>query len=89
MKIEYLKKEDKEAEIMLNNLTIAEILRVYLNKDDNVDFAAWRREHPTKDPVLKIKTGKDRNVDKAVEMAANQIEQEADSFVKDFKKSVK
>ena len=89
MEVKYLKKEDHEAELELDNLTIAEILRVYLNKDDKVDFVAWNREHPTKNPKLKVKTGEGRTVEKAIEMAADQIEDDVDDLVKDFKKAAK
>ena len=86
MEVRYLKDEKNEAEIQLDNLTIAEVLRAYLVKDDDVSFAAWRREHPSKSPVLKIKT-KGKTVRKAVSDAIEQIEKEADKLVTDFKKS--
>lgn len=86
MEIKYLKQEKNEAEIELDNLTIAEVLRNYLIKDEQVEFAAWRREHPSKNPVLKIKT-KGKSVKKALQDASKQIEKEADSLLKEFKKS--
>jgi len=57
MKIEVIKKEKNDLEIVLENATVAEIIRVYLNKQ-GVEFAAWRREHPTKPVLLKVKGGK-------------------------------
>jgi DNA-directed RNA polymerase subunit L len=86
MKVNYLKDEKNEAEIELDNLTIAEILRVYLARDENVKFVAWRREHPSKNPVLKIKTA-GKTVRKAVQDAISEIEKEADKLVSDFKKA--
>lgn len=87
MEVNYLKDEKNEAEIQLDNLTIAEILRAYLVKDENVSFAAWKREHPMKKEVtLKIKT-KGKTVKKAVSDAISQIEKEADSLVEKFKKA--
>ena len=86
MEVNYIKDEKNEAEIELDNLTIAEILRAYLSKDENVSFTAWRRSHPTKKPVLKIKT-KVGTVRKAIEKAASQIDKEADKIVDGFKKS--
>ena len=56
MVVKILRSEKEEIELEVDNLTIAEILRVYLNKDDDVTFAAWRREHPTKRPILLVKT---------------------------------
>jgi len=87
MEVKYLKKESDEAVLELDNLTVTEILRVYLNKDDKVSLAAWKREHPTKNPVLKIKCGKGRTPEKAIEMAASQIEKDTDKFLADFKKA--
>lgn len=85
MEIKYLKDEKNEAEIQLDNLTIAEILRAYLVQDSAVEFAAWRKEHPSKSPILKIKT-KGKTVKKALSDAASQIEKQADKLVREFKK---
>ena len=58
MNIEIVKQEKDEIELRIDNLTVAEILREYLNRQ-GVEFAAWRREHPTKPIVLQdIVTGK-------------------------------
>ena len=66
MKMEIVKQEKNDLEVKLDNITVAEILRVYLNKQ-GVDFAAWRREHPSKPVILKIeskgKTAKKEIVD--------------------------
>jgi len=48
MEMKILKSEKDEMELEIENLTIAEILRVYLNKDSSVIFAAWKRDYPTK-----------------------------------------
>ncbi|MBL7059261.1 DNA-directed RNA polymerase subunit L, partial [Candidatus Pacearchaeota archaeon] len=50
MEIKVLKSSKEEIELEIENLTIAEILRVYLNKDSNVSFVAWKRKHPTENP---------------------------------------
>jgi len=86
MEVKYLKSEKNEAEIQLNNLTIAEVMRAYLAKDDSVSFVAWKREHPSKDPILKIKT-KGKTVKKAIEDAVSQIEKETEKIISDLKKS--
>ncbi|MBM3233710.1 hypothetical protein FJZ19_01310 [Candidatus Pacearchaeota archaeon] len=86
MKVEYIKDEKNEAEIEIDNLTIAELLRAYLAKDENVSFVAWKKEHPSKNPVLKIKT-KGKTVRKAVSDAISEIEKEADKLVAEFKTS--
>ena len=36
-----IKDEKNAIEVELENITLAEILRVYLNKDSGVSFAAW------------------------------------------------
>lgn len=86
MKVVYLKDEKNEAEIEIDNLTIAEILRVYLTKDESVTFAAWKKEHPSKNPILKVKT-KGKSARKAVEDASSKIEKELDKLVSEFKKA--
>ena len=54
MDLEILKDEKEEFEVELDNVTLAEVLRVYLNEDSTVNFVAWKREHPTKNPILKV-----------------------------------
>ena len=56
MELKILKDEKNELEIQLDNQTVAEILRVYLNEDKDVNFAAWKKEHYSKPLVLKIES---------------------------------
>ena len=75
-------KEDKEGiEVELDNVTLVEVLRVYLNENSDVSFVAWKREHPTKNPVLKIKA---KNPKKALKDAVSVIIKELDKVEKDF-----
>ena len=85
MEINVLKSSKDEIEVELGSLTIAEILRVYLNKDSSVNFVAWRREHPTKKPVLLVRT-KGKTAKKAINDAVNAITKELDKIESDFKK---
>tara|TARA_Y100000310_G_scaffold340429_1_gene436182 strand:- start:3884 stop:4147 length:264 start_codon:yes stop_codon:yes gene_type:complete len=85
MELNILKNSKDEIEVELENLTIAEILKVYLNKDSSVTFAAWKREHPTKNPILLVKT-KSKNPKKALSDAVNLITKDLDKFENDFKK---
>jgi DNA-directed RNA polymerase subunit L len=85
MELNILKNEKDEIEVELDSLTIAEILRVYLNKDSDVVFAAWKREHPTKKPVLLVKT-KGKNAKKAIDEAVSAITKDLDSLEAEFKK---
>jgi DNA-directed RNA polymerase subunit L len=84
MEIEILKEEKNDVELKVDNLTIAEILRVYLNKQ-GVEFAAWRREHPSKPAVLKIKTS-GKTVKKAVAEAIAEINKDSEKFLAALKK---
>ena len=82
MKIEILKQEKSEVELKIDNITIAEILRVYLNKR-GIEFAAWRREHPSKPVVMLIKGS---NVKKEVADSINEIKKDLSKIVSLVKK---
>ena len=82
MEIKILKDEKTELDIELSSLTIAEVLRVYLNKQ-GAKLAAWKREHPTKNPVLHIEAD---NPKKLLKSAIATLEKEIDTAVADFKK---
>jgi len=85
MEINVLKSSKDEIELEIESLTIAEILRVYLNKDASVSFTAWRREHPTKNPVLLVKT-KGKTTKKAIDDAVEKIGKDLDKLESEFKK---
>ena len=82
MEIKILKDEKNELDIEISNLTIAEILRVYLNKE-GAKLAAWRKEHETKNPVLHIEAD---NPKKLLKNAIKALEKEIDKTVEEFKK---
>lgn len=86
MNIKYIKDEKNEAEIDIDNLTIAEILRAYLAEDESVSFVAWKKDHPSKNPLLKVKTA-GKSARKAVSDAVSRIEKDADKLVEEIKKS--
>ena len=85
MEINILENTSELIKIELESITIAEILRVYLNKDSAVTFAAWRREHPTKKPILEVNT-KGKNAKKAVDDAIKSITKDLDKLESDFSK---
>lgn len=85
MEINVLKSEKDEMEFEIESLTLAEILRTYLNKDSAVTFAAWKREHPTKKPVMSVKT-KGKTPKKAIDDAVSAISKDLDKIEKDFEK---
>ena len=85
MEIKILSNSKEEILIEMENLTLAELLRAYLNKDSAVTFAAWKREHYTKNPILKVKT-KGKTAKKAINDAIAQVTKELDKLEVDFKK---
>ena len=74
MDINILKQEKDELEFTIDNQTIAEILRVYLNKND-VDFVAWRKEHPVKPIHMKISSS-GKTVKKEISEAVDMIKKD-------------
>ena len=85
MEIDIIESSKDEVKIELGNITIAEILRVYLNKDSAVSLAVWRRNHPTEKPVLLVKT-KGKTAKKAVIDAINAVTKDLDKLDSDFRK---
>ena len=75
MEVEIIKSEKEDLEVKVDSLTVAEILRVYLNEQD-VKFAAWRKEHPTKPIVFKIQTS-GKTSKKAISEAVSAIKKDA------------
>ena len=85
MEINVIKDSKEEIEVEIGSLTMVEILRVYLNKDSSVTFAAWKREHPTKKPILAVRT-KGKTPKKALSDAIASITKDLDNIESDFKK---
>ena len=85
MEMNVLKDTKEEFEAEIDSLTLVEILRVYLNKDSSVNFVAWKREHPTKNPLLAVKT-KGKTPKKAINDAITAITKDLDGIENDFKK---
>jgi DNA-directed RNA polymerase subunit L len=85
MKINVIKKEKNELEIELDNLTIAELLRNELWNDDSVEVSAWKRENPSKNPILVVKT-KGKDAKKVLLDAISRIRDKNKDILKEFKK---
>lgn len=83
MEIKILKEEKGLIELEIDNLTVVELLRVYLNKED-VKLAAWKREHPTKNPILRVEAD---NAKKLVLKAIEKVQKDIDEFVAEYKKA--
>lgn len=82
MEVKILKDEKNVLDVEINSLTIAEVLRVYLNKE-GARLAAWRREHPTKNPVLHIEGD---NPKKLLKKAIATLDKEIDNSLVEFGK---
>lgn len=85
MEVNVLVSSKDEIEVEIENLAIAELLRVYLNKDSAVSFAAWKREHPSEKPILSVMT-KGKAAKKALNDAVSAIIKNLDRIESDFKK---
>ena len=85
MELKVLESSKDEMKVELDSVTLAEILRVYLNKDSSVNFAAWGRDHPSENPIISVKT-KGKTAKKAVSDAVAALEKDLDKFAAGFKK---
>ena len=86
--IKVLEKKKNQLKIEIDNLTIVELLRKLLWEDKNVEMAAWRREHPTKNPILTVRT-KGKSPKKALLDCIARIGKINTAILKEFKKAVK
>ncbi len=84
MELKIINDSKDELEVQIENVTLAEILKVYLNQDSNVDVAAWKQKHPTENPILLVKT-KGKTPRKAIADAIAQITKQLDKVENDFK----
>jgi DNA-directed RNA polymerase subunit L len=85
MDLKVLNESKDEIKVEFDKVTLPELLRVYLNKDSAVTFVAWRQEHPTKNPILVVRTS-GKNPKKAINDAIKEIEKELDKFSSEIKK---
>ena len=84
MEINYLTEKKEEITFETDNPTVCELLRVYLNSEDDIKLAAWKKEHPTKKPIMTLMTnGKDAK--KLLKDVAKKIEKDLDKVEKEFK----
>jgi DNA-directed RNA polymerase subunit L len=84
MNVEIIKSEKNELDLKIDNPTVAEVVRVYLN-EQGVDFAAWRREHPSNPVSMTIKSS-GKTVAKAISDAVEAIKKDCDKIVSVVKK---
>ena len=86
MEISIMKDEKNELEVQINNQTIAELVRVYLNQDDSVNLGVWKREHYSKPVVMKIET-EGKTAKKALHDAIAKAQKDLKKYGEEFKKS--
>ena len=86
MEINVLKDEKNELEITIDNQTIAELVRVYLNEDSAVKLGAWKKEHYSKPLVLKIVT-EGKAAKKALQDAIAKAQKDLGKYGDEMKKS--
>ena len=82
MMLKILKDEKGEVDLECDNLTVVELLRVYCNKE-GAKVAAWRREHPTKNPILHVEG---ENASKLIQKAIASAQKDLDKYSEEFKK---
>ena len=86
MELKILKDEKNELEMQINNQTVAELVRVYLNEDDSVKLGAWRKEHYSKPLILKITT-EGKTAKKALNDAIAKARKDLEKYSDEFKKA--
>ena len=86
MEIQILKDEKNDLEASVDNQTVVEVVRSYLNKDSSVELAAWKKEHYSKPLILKIKT-EGKTAKKALSDAIANIQKDLDKYKDEFKKA--
>jgi DNA-directed RNA polymerase subunit L len=74
MEVEIVKSEKNLLEIKVDSIVVAEILRVYLNRQ-GIEFVAWRIEHPTKPVFFRIES-KGKGVKKEINDAVSAIKKD-------------
>ncbi len=82
MEIKILNQTKEEIEVEVASLTLVELLRVYLNENSDVTFAAWRRDHPSQNPVLKVKA---KDAKKAINSAIEAVSADLERVSSEFK----
>jgi len=86
MEIKIIKDEKNDLEVQLDNQTVAELVRSYLNQDDKVKLGAWKREHYSKPVVLKITT-EGKIAKKALHDAIAKAQKDLKKYSEEFKKA--
>jgi DNA-directed RNA polymerase subunit L len=86
MEVTILKDEKNLLEVNIDNQTIAELVRVYLNQDSAVKLGVWKKEHYSKPLTLKITT-EGKSAKKALQDAIAKAQKDLKKYGDEFKKS--
>ena len=86
MEIEIINDEKNELEVQLENQTVAELIRVYLNQDDAVKLGVWKREHYSKPIILRVET-EGKSAKKAVQEAIAKAQKDLKKYGDEFEKA--
>ncbi len=86
MEIKIIKDDKNELEFQIDNQTIAELVRFYLNQDDAVELGAWKKEHYSKPLVMKIES-KGKTAKKALQDAIAKAQKDLKKYFEEFKKA--
>ncbi|MBS3066561.1 hypothetical protein J4205_01940 [Candidatus Pacearchaeota archaeon] len=86
MEVKILSEDKNVIEVEIDNLTVTETIREYLNKDKTVEFAAWKRSHPNNPPMLRVQT-KGKSPIKAIQDAIDSITKDINSIASEAKKA--
>jgi DNA-directed RNA polymerase subunit L len=88
MKINIINDEKENLLFELDNQTVAELLKVELSKNEDIELAAWKKEHPEKPVLFEVKTS-GKYAKKEVLEALSKIDKDLDKLLEDFKKAIK
>ena len=86
MQIIITKDTKNELEFQIDNQTIAEIVRVYLNQDSAVKLGVWKKEHYSRPLILKITT-EGKSAKKALQDAIAKAQKDLKKYSDEFKKA--
>ncbi len=85
MKINFLLVEKEKIEVEIDNLTIAELLRDMLWEQEGVILAVWKRDHPSKNPIIVLET-KGKDAKKILISTIEQIQELNSEMISQIKK---
>jgi DNA-directed RNA polymerase subunit L len=86
MEVKIIKEDKNELTIQVDNQTIAELVRVYLNQDPSVKLGAWKKEHYSRPLILKIVT-EGKSPKKALQDAVAKAKKDIEKYKSEFKKA--